>query len=166
MEFTIDEMKPSDWPQVSAIFQEGIETGIATFVRNAPSWDEWNQEHCEDSRLVVRSGETILGWVALSPVSSRCVYSGIAEARLYIGAAYRGQGIGTTLLKELIRRSEDAGYYSLQGEIVKENTPSQELWRKCGFREIGARERFGQMPDGSWHDVVLMERRSISIGID
>jgi len=160
MDFAIKAMQPADWSQVSAIFQAGIETGMATFLRQTPSWEEWDQEHCEDCRLVVRSGDTIIGWAALSPISSRCVYSGIAEARLYIGTAYRGQGIGIALLKELICHSEDAGYYSLQGEIVKENTPSRELCRKCGFREIGVRERFGKMPNGSWHDVILMERRS------
>lgn len=164
MDYTIVEMQPADWPQISAIFREGIETGIATFLGDAPSWETWDQEHSEDCRLVARSGDVILGWAALSPVSSRCVYSGIVEASVYIGKEARKQGLGTALLTELIQRSEDAGYWSLQGEIIKENTPSRELCKKCGFREIGIRERFGRMPDGQWHDVVLMERRSRTVG--
>lgn len=165
MDFTIDEMQPTDWPQVASIYLEGIRTGMATFQSDVPTWDEWDQDHCEACRLVARSGDTILGWAALTPVSSRCVYAGIVEASVYISNAYRRQGVGTTLLTKLIRRSEEAGYWSVQGEIVKENIPSREFCRKCGFREIGIRERFGQMPDGQWHDVVLMERRSKTVGI-
>ena len=164
MDFTIEEMRPSDWHQISAIFREGIETGIATFLSDAPTWEAWDQEHCEDCRLVARSGDTILGWAAKSPLSSTSVYAAIAEAGDYIGKAGRRQGLGTALLTELIRCSEEAGYWSLQGEIVKENLPSRALCKKCGFREIGIRERFGRMPDGQWHDVVLMERRSQTVG--
>lgn len=165
MDFTIEEMRMSDWQQVAAIFQAGIETGTSTFLGNTPSWEEWDKEHCEDCRLVARAGENVLGWAAISPVSSRCVYSCIAEARVYIGKAYQGQGVGTAILTELIRRSEVAGYYSLQGEIVKENLLSRQLSRKCGFREIGYRERFGKMANGEWHDVVLVERRSNVVGV-
>lgn len=165
MDFIIEEMRMADWLQVAAIFQAGIETGTSTFLRNTPSWEEWDKEHCKDCRLVARAGENVLGWVAISPVSSRCVYAGIAEARAYIGKTYRGQGVGTAILTELIRRSEEAGYYSLQGEIVKENEASRALCKLCGFREIGYREKFGQMPDGKWHDVVMVERRSRMAGI-
>ena len=159
MDFEIQEMKPADWPQVSAIFLAGIETRLATFQREVPSWTEWDREHCETCRLVLRAGDTILGWAALTPVSSRCVYAGIAEVSIYIGSASRGQGVGTALLTELIRRSEAEGYYCLQVEIIKKNISSRELCKKCGFREIGTRERFGQMPGGQWHDVMLMELR-------
>jgi phosphinothricin acetyltransferase len=157
-------MKPAYWPQVSAIFMEGIETGTATFLTSAPGFIEWDKEHCDSCRLVALSGDTILGWAALAPVSSRCVYSGIAEASVYIGIRSRGRGIGTALLTELIRCSELYGYYSIQAEIIRENIPSRELFKKCGFREIGVRERFGQMPDGRWQDVVLMEHRSKTVG--
>jgi phosphinothricin acetyltransferase len=163
MSITVEEMKPADWPQVSAIFLEGIKTGIATFISDVPGQEEWDREHCASCRLVARCGDTVLGWAALAPVSSRCVYSGIAEASIYIGKASRGQGVGTALLTKLIRCSELDGYYSIQAEIIEENVPSRELFKKCGFREIGIRERFGQMPGGQWHDVMLMERRSKTV---
>ena len=164
MDYTVEEMKPSDWPQVAAIFLSGIESGMATFLGDVPDWEDWDREHCESPRLVARSGNEILGWAAMAPVSSRCVLSGIAEASVYIGKASRGRGVGTALLNELILRSEAEGYWSIQAEIVKENAASQALCRKCGFREIGIRERFGRMPDGQWHDVVLMEYRSPTVG--
>jgi L-amino acid N-acyltransferase YncA len=164
MNFTVEEMKAADWSQFSAIFSEGIETGMATFLSDVPGWEEWDREHCDSCRLAARCGDTVLGWAALAPVSSRCVYTGIAEASIYIGKASRGQGVGTALLTELIRCSELDGYYSIQAEIIRENTPSRELFKRCGFREIGIRERFGQMQDGQWHDVVLLERRSKTVG--
>ncbi len=165
MEWMIDEMQPGDWPQVAHIYRAGIDTGMATFERSVPDWEDWDREHSRTCRLVARAGGTILGWATLSPVSGRCAYSGVAEASLYVAEASRGQGVGTALLKELIRRSEEAGYWSLQAVIVKENTPSRNLCTKCGFREIGLRERPGRMPDGTWHDVVLMERRSRTVGL-
>jgi phosphinothricin acetyltransferase len=164
MTFTIEEMKPEDWPQVSSLFSEGIETGTATFLTRAPGFEEWDREHCDSCRLVAKSGNIVLGWAALAPVSSRCVYSGIAEASIYIGKTSRGQGIGTALLSDLVRCSEEDGYYSIQAEIIRENDASRALFKRCGFREIGIRERFGQMPGGQWHDVVLMEYRSKTVG--
>lgn len=101
-----------------------------------------------------------MGWVALSPGSGRCVYAGVAEVSVYIGERYKGMGIGKALLNELIPLSEDNGFWTLQAGIIRENTASRELHKKCGFREIGFRERVGRMPDGKWHDVILMERRS------
>jgi phosphinothricin acetyltransferase len=160
MAYTVEEMKTEDWPQVAGLFYDGIKTGTATFLTSVPTFEEWDREQCDSCRLVAKCGDTILGWAAIAPVSSRCVYSGIAEASVYIGKEYRGQGVGTSLLHELIRRSELDGYYSIQAEIVRENIGSLKLCKKCGFREIGIRERFGCMPDGKWHDVVLMERRS------
>lgn len=165
MDFTIEEMQPADWPQVSGIYLAGIETGIATFQSDVPTWEEWDQDHSETCRLLARSGDTILGWAALTPVSSRCIYAGVAEASVYISKANWRQGVGTALLVELIRRSEEAGYWSLQAAITKENLPSRELCRKCGFREVGIREKLGQMLNGQWHDVVLMERRSTAVGV-
>ncbi|MHC1772176.1 MAG: N-acetyltransferase family protein [Flexilinea sp.] len=165
MDFTIEDMKLTDWPQVSAVYLAGIETGTATFQRDVPSWEEWDHDHYESCRLVARSGDAVLGWTALTPTSSRCVYAGVAEVSVYIGEAYKGQGIGTALLTELIRQSEEDGFWTLQAGIIKENMPSRELHKKCGFKELGIRERLGQMPNGQWHDVVLMERRSKTVGI-
>lgn len=165
MDFSIEEMQPSDWSQVSAIYMAGIKTGIATFQSDVPSWEEWDHDHIATCRLVVRSGDMILGWAALTPTSSRCVYAGVAEVSVYIGDAFKRRGVGYALLTELIRLSEDNGFWTLQAGITKENIPSRELHKKCGFREIGIRERIGQMPDGQWHDVVLLERRSTKVGI-
>lgn len=164
MDYIIDNMKETDWPQVSEIYLSGIKTKTATFQKDVPTWDNWDQGHSKDCRFVARSGEKILGWVALSPVSSRCVYAGVAEVSIYIGDDYRGIGVGTDLLNYLIKHSEEEGYWTLQSGIIKENLPSRMLHTKCGFREIGYRERPGKMDNGKWHDVILMERRSKLIG--
>lgn len=164
MDFIIDNMNPTDWAQVSKIYLDGINTEVATFQKDIPSWEDWDQGHSKDCRLVARMGDTVVGWVALSPVSGRCVYAGVAEVSIYVNNQYKGQGIGTTLLNEVIKQSEEAGYWTIQAGIIKENIPSRELHKKCGFREIGYRERIGQMFNGKWHDVVLMERRSTIVG--
>lgn len=166
MDFIIDEMNESDWTQVSNIYFEGIKTKIATFQTEIPSWDEWNNGHCNDCRLVAKSDDAILGWAALSPTSSRCVYKGVAEVSIYVGESYKGQGVGSELLKNLIKQSEDNGFWTLQSGIIKENIASIELHKKCGFRKIGTREKLGKMDNGIWYDVVLMERRSKLMGID
>lgn len=164
MDYNVEAMKASDWTQVAEIYAEGINTKIATFQSEAPSCEEWSKGHCESCRLVARAGDTILGWAALSPVSSRCVYAGVAEVSIYIGKRYQGQKVGTTLLEKLIELSEENGYWTLQSGIIKENTSSLNLHKKCGFREIGYRERLGKMDNGKWHDVVLVERRSKLVG--
>jgi phosphinothricin acetyltransferase len=164
MDYEVEVMKASDWAQVAKIYTEGIKTKIATFQSAAPSWEEWNKGHCESSRLIARAGDIILGWAALSPVSSRCVYAGVAEVSIYIGKQYQGQKVGTVLLEKLIKLSEENGYWTLQSGIIKENTSSLNLHKKCGFREIGYRERLGKMDNGKWHDVVLVERRSKLVG--
>ena len=160
MDYRIDEMKAADWPQAAEIYMEGIRTKIATFQSEAPGWGDWDRSHCSTCRLTARRGDTILGWAALSPVSGRCVYSGVAEVSIYIGTSYQGQKVGTALLEELIRLSEENGYWTLQSGIIRENAASLNLHKKCGFREIGYRERLGKMDNGKWHDVVLVERRS------
>lgn len=165
MSFTIEEMQPNDWSQVADIYLAGIKTGIAAFQKDVPTWEEWNMGHREDCRLVARSGNKILGWAALSPVSGRCVYAGVAEVSVYISEESRNQGVGTELLAELIWRSEEADYWTLQASITKENVPSRELFKKCGFREIGIREKLGYMPNGKWHDIVLVEKRSATVGL-
>lgn len=168
MEYKIEEMKSSDWEQVKNIYLEGIKTGIATFQTecNIPTFETWNNDHINSCRLVARSENNILGWAALSPTSSRCVYSGVAEVSIYIGVKYKGQGIGTALLRNLIKLSEENGFWTLQSGIIKENTASISLHKKCGFREIGIREKIAKMNNGEWMDVILMEKRSDVVGID
>lgn len=166
MNFKIDEMKESDWEQAANIYLEGIKTRKATFQTELPSWEDWNKSHISSCRLVIRSGGNILGWAALSPTSSRCVYKGVAEISIYIGEKYRGQGIGEVLLKNIIEQSEENGFWTLQSVIVSENAASIALHKKCGFREIGIREKVAKMNNEKWLDVVLMERRSNIVGID
>lgn len=164
MKFTIEEMRASDWSQVSAIYLSGIKTETATFQAEVPTWEDWNNNHSKSCRLVARLGNEILGWVALSPISSRCVYAGVAEVSIYIDARHRGQGVGTALLETIIKLSEESGFWTLQSGIIKENIASINLHKKCGFRVLGVRERLGKMSNGKWHDVVLMERRSKTVG--
>ncbi|MBX4258318.1 GNAT family N-acetyltransferase [Clostridium estertheticum] len=166
MNYKIDEMVSSDWKQVSNIYLEGINTGKATFQTEVPTFEEWNNGHVKTCRLVARLGNDVLGWGALSPTSSRCVYKGVAEVSIYIGENHRGKGIGRNLLKRLIELSEENGFWTLQSGIIRENISSIKLHEKCGFREIGRREKVAKMKDGEWHDVVFMERRSTVIGID
>ena len=171
MEYMIDKMKPEDWEEVRSIYQEGISTGHSTFEAEAPDWEKWDSAHLQEPRLVIRADERVLlGWAALSPVSSRCVYSGVAEVSLYVGAKYRNQALGSALLAALVESSEKAGIWTLQGSIFPENTASLRLVRNHGFREIGRREKVGKMTygelAGTWRDVVLVERRSNVAGVD
>jgi len=165
MDYKIDEMKQLDWEQVSSIYLEGIKTGKATFQTEVPTWDNWDNGHVNSCRLVIRCGNNVLGWGALSPTSSRCVYEGVAEVSIYIGENYRGQGLGKVILEKLIELSEENGFWTLQSGIIRENTSSILLHEKCGFREIGIREKVAKMNNEKWHDVVFMERRSKIVGI-
>jgi phosphinothricin acetyltransferase len=160
MKFIIDSMKPEDWPQISEIYQEGIATGVATFASQVPTWEEWDSDHTEICRLVARHGDSILGWTALSLTSRRHSYAGVAELSIYVASKSKGLGVGTALLTALIEASEQAGFWTLWAGILSGNAASRGLHKKCGFREVGVRERLGRMDDGTWHDVVLMERRS------
>ena len=170
MKCLIDKMSPDDWPQVRAIYLEGIAAGHSTFECDAPSWEQWDSGHLPDPRLVARAGDTVLGWAALSPVSGRCVYAGVAEVSLYVGAKYCKQGVGSALLAALIEASEQAGIWTLQGGVFPENAASLALVGKHGFREVGRREKLGKMSHGplagTWRDVVLVERRSEIAGVD
>jgi L-amino acid N-acyltransferase YncA len=163
--YYIDKMKESDWEQVRLIFVEGISTGNATLETEAPDWEKWNSGHLALCRLVARSGESILGWAALSPVSSRRVYSGVAEVSVYISEKSRGKGVGKALMEALVSASEIAGIWTLQSGILAENRPSIELHKKIGFTVVGRRERIGKLK-GRWRDVIVMERRSNITGID
>jgi L-amino acid N-acyltransferase YncA len=166
VEYKTYEMKQSDWKQVADIYLEGIKTGLATFAAEVPTFEDWDNSHVSSYRLVARSGDNVLGWAALSPTSSRCVYAGVAEVSIYIGEKYKGQGVGTALLTSLIKASEENGFWTLQSGIIRENLASIELHRNCGFREVGIREKVGKMNNKDWLDVVLMERRSKTVGID
>ena len=157
-EFRIDVMQPDDWNTVRTIYLQGIATGNATFETDAPEWEEWDANHLACCRLVARVDDAIVGWAALSPVSRRAVYRGVAEVSVYVAGSHHGKGIGIQLLKRLIAESEAEGIWTLQAGIFPENSASIELHRKCGFREVGRRERIGKLID-VWRDVVLMERR-------
>jgi phosphinothricin acetyltransferase len=163
MGLTITSIAPSDWESVRAIYREGIATGNATFETDAPDWEAWDRSHLHSCRLVARLKQVIVAWAALSPVSSRAAYAGVAEVSLYVAAPARGQGIGATLLRALIEASERAGMWTLQGSIFPENAASLALVRACGFREVGRRERIGRL-DGVWRDTILVERRSPVVG--
>ena len=164
MPYIIDAMKPADWELVRAIYLEGIATGNATFETAAPSWEKWDSSHLPFGRLVARANKDVLGWGAPSPVSSRCCYAGVAEASIYVGKKHQGQGIGATLLRDLIDLSEKNGIWTLQAGIFPENASSLALVRNSGFREVGRRERLGQL-EGVWRDVLLLERRSPVVGL-
>jgi L-amino acid N-acyltransferase YncA len=156
---TVAAMGPDDWPEVRAIYAEGIAGGNATFETEVPSWEEWDAAHLREHRLVARRGGEIVGWAAVVPVSGRCVYAGVAEHSVYVASAARGQGIGRQLLEALVASTEQGGIWTLQSGIFPENSVSLRLHEVCGFRIVGTRERIG-LHQGRWRDVVLMERRT------
>jgi L-amino acid N-acyltransferase YncA len=156
---TVSPMSKEDWPQVRAIYAEGIATGSATFEAEPPSWETWNATHLQEHRLVASRAGSIVGWAAASPVSERCVYSGVAETSVYVAAEARGAGIGYALMSALVARTEAAGIWTLQTGIFPENQSSLRLHTACGFRVVGTRERIGQ-DHGRWRDVIFLERRS------
>lgn len=164
MKFVVERMREQDWSAVQSIYREGIASGNATFETEVPDWEEWDKIHLPHCRLVARSGEQLVGWAALSPVSSRCIYAGVAEVSLYVKASQRSKGIGKALLRELIEESEGKGIWTLNASIFPENAASIAVHKALGFREIGYKERIGQV-DGLWRDVMLMERRSKMAGI-
>lgn len=165
MTLRIDPMRPSDWPAVLQIYLEGIATRQATFETEAPSWDAWDVSHLLFARLVAREDDQLVGWAALSPVSSRKVYAGVAEVSVYVAESQRGRGLGRRLLEALIAGSEANGIWMLQAVTFSGNAASVALHRRCGFREVGRRERIAKL-DGVWRDTMLLERRSRTIGID
>jgi L-amino acid N-acyltransferase YncA len=164
MSFTIEPLRFEDWSAVRAIYLEGIATGNATFETAAPEWGDWDAKHRPDCRLVARMNGEVIGWTALSPVSSRCVYAGVTEESIYIAASARGQGVGKALLSAVIDEAEKAEIWTIQTGIFPENVASIVLHKTCGFREVGYRERIGQM-NGVWRNVVFLERRSAVVGL-
>lgn len=166
MSLAIEPMRPEDWEAVRAIFVEGIATGHATFETSPPTREVWDADHLKKGRFVARAapGGEVLGWGALTPVSGRCVYAGVAEISLYVAARARGRGVGRAILEAMIAFSERDGIWTLQAGIFPENTASLAVHRRCGFREVGRRERLGRMKDGTWRDVILLERRSARVG--
>ena len=158
-------MLSQHWEAVKTIYEQGIATGNATFQTAAPSWQEWNNAHLKTCRLVATENNDVLGWAALTAVSSRCVYAGVAEVSVYVAANARGRNIGSLLLSELINQSEQKGIWTLQSGIFPENKASISMHQKNGFRIIGYRERIGKMGN-VWRDNILLERRSNIIGID
>jgi L-amino acid N-acyltransferase YncA len=160
---TIRAMQPDDWPAVAAIYAEGIATGNATFETDVPTWERWNAAHRPDHRLVAELDGHVVGWTAVSPVSSRCVYAGVVEHSVYVAETARGRGVGRVLLRALAESTERAGIWTIQTGIFPENEPSLALHRSAGFRVLGVRERPGQL-DGRWRDVVVLERRSTVAG--
>ncbi|WP_310397680.1 N-acetyltransferase family protein [Hymenobacter sp.] len=167
---TLQPMTAAHWPQVRAIYEQGIATGHATFQTVAPTWEEWDRAHLAHSRLVAvdtgyaASGQ-VLGWAALSPVSGRCVYGGVAEVSVYVAGTARGRGVGRQLLAALVTESETHGLWTLQAGIFPENTTSISIHAGAGFRTVGYRERIGQL-HGNWRNTLLLERRSAVVGIE
>ena len=162
----IDAMTAEDWPAVRAIYEDGLISGVASFETTAPSWEEWDAARLPHSRLIARDDAGIvLGWSALSPVSKRACYAGVAEAGVYVAAAACGRGVGHALLEALIESAECNGIWTLQAATMAANAASLALQERCGFRVVGRRERIGKR-DGVWHDTILTERRSTKVGVD
>jgi L-amino acid N-acyltransferase YncA len=155
----VEEMTAADWPAVAEIYRQGLDTGHASFETEVPAYEEWDRAHLERPRLVARLDGDVVGWAALSTVSDRCVYGGVAEDSVYVADAATGRGIGRRLLSELVRRAEDEGIWTIQAGLFPENAASLALHERCGFRVVGRRERLGKHR-GAWRDVLLVERRS------
>ena len=157
-------MLQEHWERVKQIYESGIATGIATFETTAPGWEKWNDGHLTFARLVAMYNNEVVGWAALSPVSSRCVYGGVAEVSVYVDESYKGKGIGKMLLKKLVTESESNNIWTLQAGIFTDNIASVKLHESVGFRVIGHREKIGKLKD-TWKDNYILERRSKIVGI-
>ncbi len=164
MQLQISAMANESWPAVRDIYTEGIATGNATFETDVPDWTKWDGGHHKECRLLAKNDGGILGWAALSPVSTRQVYRGVAEVSIYVARSARACGVGKALLMALIEASERCGIWTLQAGIFPENVVSIQLHKLCGFGEVGMRHRVGQLA-GVWRDVCLLERRSGIVGV-
>lgn len=156
-------MQPKHWPAVRAIYLEGIADGHATFETAAPEWEQWDAGHLEDGRLVAECDGSTVAWAALSPVSRRAAYRGVAEVSIYVARAFRGRGVGSMLLRSVVENAESAGIWTLQASVFPENEATLRLHASAGFRHVGVREKIGQL-HGVWRDTVLLERRSTRVG--
>ena len=160
MHFTIRDMRDDDWERVSQIYEQALQEGISTFATVCPTFEEWDKAHLKDCRYVMLADDTVIGWCAVSPTSSREAYKGVVEVSIYFDKAFRGLGLGTKLLDHLCRESEAKGYWCLFVNILLINTASINLHKKCGFREVGYRERIAKDLFGVWQNTVVMERRN------
>ncbi len=151
-------LDPDDYPAVADVFAEGIATGRATFETRVPTWEEWDAGHLPEHRFVAELDGEVAGWAAVVPYSRRAVYRGVGEESVYVAERARGRGIGRALLEAVIESARNGGLWTLQAGIFPDNLASLELHRRLGFREVGVRERIGQL-DGVWRDVVLLELR-------
>ena len=158
---TIRDLRPTDWPEVAAIFAAGIATGNATFETEVPAWEDWDASHLGAHRLVAEHGGRVVGWIALTAYSDRRCYEGVADLSVYVAGDARGRGVGRTLLERLIEQSRRDGIWTLQAGVFPENEASLALHERCGFRLVGRRERIGKLR-GQWRDVLLLERRAPS----
>ncbi len=167
MTITIRSMVEDDWPAVEHVYREGIATGNATFEADPPSWDEFDRDKVAVPRLVAVDGDHVTGWVAASRTSSRCVYDGVLEHSVYVAESARGRGVGRQLLTAFLAAAEEVGIWTVQSGVFPENESSLALHHELGFRDVGTRERVGKMTygayEGTWRDVVLIERRSSAI---
>ena len=154
-------MRPDDWPRVAEIYAEGIATGLSTFETEVPTWERWDRDHLPGQRLVAVDGDDVLGWAALSRVSIRDVYRGVAEVSVYVAGDARGRGVGELLLDDIVANADAAGIWTVEAIIFPENATSVAMAESCGFRVVGRRERLGEL-DGEWRDVLLLERRGPS----
>jgi L-amino acid N-acyltransferase YncA len=161
----VREMQNNDSSRVLKIYKMGIETRNATFETSLPNWSEWDSKHYKHSRFVYEDNGVVLGWVALSPVSSRFAYRGVAEISIYIDLNFAKQGIGSKLMERAIISSEDNGVWTLQSSVFPENIATQRLHEKFGFRVLGERERIASL-DGIWRNTIILERRSKVIGVE
>lgn len=165
MNLEIKDIKPQHYTAIAKIYSQGQQTGVATFETETPVWEQWNASHLKKCRFVAFLDTKLIGWAALSPVSKRHVYRGVAEVSVYIDLQYTGNNMGAKLLEMIIRESENEQIWTLQSSIFPQNKASIRLHEKMGFRHIGYREKIG-MRDGIWYDNILMERRSKKVGIN
>lgn len=159
----IREMRAEDWTRVAAIYEQGLLHGKSTFNTQCPTYETWDAGHIAECRFVAEEAGQVVGWAAVGATSSREAYRGVVEVSIYIDEAYQGKGIGTALLETLCEESEKAGYWSLYSAILSNNKSSIALHKKCGFREIGYRERIAKDRFGNWQNTTIMERRSEKI---
>ncbi len=158
----ITQLQAQHWPEVARIYAEGIATANATFETKVPSWERWDSAHLSAHRFVALSQGKVNGWVAASPVSSRCVYAGVVEDSIYVTEEARGQGVGKALMQRLVQSTEAGDVWTIQTGIFPENEASLRLHQSVAFRVVGCRERLGRL-DGVWRDVLLLERRSRAV---